>query len=203
MEVSPSTRQSLLVRLRDRADEQAWADFTELYGPLVHRLARRKGLQEADAQDLVQEVFSAVALAIERYDVDPNRGSFRGWLSRIARNLIIDLLAARRRQPRGTGDTDAQRLSEAQPGPAGEDPALFEAEYRRHLVLGAAGRVRGEFSEVAWQAFWRAGVEGHPPREVAQALGICLGTVYQYKSRAVVRIRREIERMGWEPAKAL
>ena len=89
-----------------------------------------------------------------------------------------------------------RRLLEAQPCPASEDSTLFDAEYRRHLVLWAAGRVRGEFSEVAWQAFWRAGVEGHPPKEVAQALEICLGTVYQYKSRAVVRIRREIEQHG-------
>ena len=103
MDEAPSTRASLLIRLRDPADERAWSEFTEIYGPLVHRLARRRGLQEADAQDLAQEVFRAVARAIERYDPDPDRGSFRGWLSRIARNLIINLLAARRRQPQGTG----------------------------------------------------------------------------------------------------
>ena len=121
MDESPSTRPSLLIRLRDPGDERAWAEFTEIYGPLVHRLARRRGLQEADAEDLAQEVFRAVARAIERYDPDPDRGSFRGWLSRIARNLIINLLAARRRQPQGTGDTDVHRLLEDRPDPAGED----------------------------------------------------------------------------------
>jgi RNA polymerase sigma-70 factor (ECF subfamily) len=194
----PSTRPSLLIRLRDPRDERAWSEFTEIYGPLVHRLARRRGLQEADAQDLVQEVFRAVARAIERYDPDPDRGSFRGWLSRIARNLIVNLLAAQRRHPHGTGDTDMQRLLEQCPDPGGEDSALFEAEYRSCLLAWAAERVRGDFSEAAWQAFWQTGVEGRPAKEVAEALGMTLGTVYQYKSRVVVRIRRELARLEAE-----
>jgi RNA polymerase sigma factor (sigma-70 family) len=200
MNEAPSTRQSLLVRLRDPADERAWSEFTEIYGPLVHRLARRRGLQEADAQDLVQEVFRAVARAIERYDPDPDRGSFRGWLSRIARNLIINLLTARRRQPQGTGDTDVLRLLEERPDPTGEDSAFFETEYRHRLIDWAAERIRGEFSQAAWQAFWQTGVEGRSAKEVAGALGMTLGTVYQYKSRVVVRLRREIEQFGWESA---
>jgi RNA polymerase sigma-70 factor (ECF subfamily) len=198
MDEAPSTRPSLLIRLRDPGDELAWTEFTEIYGPLVHRLARRRGLQDADAQDLVQDVFRAVARAIERYDPDPDRGSFRGWLSRIARNLIINLLAAQRRHPRGTGNTDMQRLLEERPDLTGEDSALFEAEYRRRLIAWATDRIRGDFSEAAWQAFWQAGVEGRPPKEVAEALGMSLGTVYQYKSRAVVRIRREVEKFERE-----
>jgi RNA polymerase sigma factor (sigma-70 family) len=200
MSETPSTRVSLLIRLRDPADEAAWAEFTEIYGPLVHRLARRRGLQEADAQNLAQEVFTAVVRAIERYDPDPGRGSFRGWLSRIARNLIINLIEARRRHPQGSGDPDVHRLLEDRPDPAAEGSVVFDAEYRRRLLDWAADRVRGDFSDAAWRAFWLAGVEGKPPKEVAEALGMSVGTVYQYKSRAVVRIRREIERYGWNPS---
>jgi RNA polymerase sigma factor (sigma-70 family) len=198
MDESTSTRPSLLIRLRDPGDERAWSEFMEIYGPLVYQLAKRRGLQEADAQDLAQEVFRAVARAIERYDPDPARGSFRGWLSRIANNLIINLLSAQRRHPRGTGDTDMQRMMEDQPAPAGEESALFEVEYRRRLLTWAAERVRGAFSQATWQAFWQTGVEGRPPREVAEALGMSIGTVYQYKSRVVARIRREIEHFETE-----
>ena len=135
-----------------------------------------------------------MARAIDRFDPDPARGSFRGWLTRIAGNLIVNWLAAGRRHPRGTGDTDVLRLLEQQPDPSGAESALFEAEYRRRVLCWAAERVRGDFSPPIWQAFWQTGVEGKPPKEVAEALGMSLGTVYQYKSRVVARIRREIER---------
>jgi RNA polymerase sigma-70 factor (ECF subfamily) len=195
MEQAPTTHPSLLIRLRNPGDERAWCEFTEIYGPLIYQLARRRGLQDSDAQDLGQEVFRAVARAIDRYDPDPEKGSFRAWLSRIAGNLIVNLLVAQRRHPRGTGDTNMQRLMEEQPEACEKEAAQFEAEYRSRLLRWAAERVRGSFSEPAWQAFWQSGVEGRPPREVAEALGMSLGTVYQYKSRVVARIRREIERV--------
>lgn len=166
--------------------------------PWCISLRDERGLQEANAQDLAQEVFRAVARAIERYDPDPAQGSFRGWLSRIAGNLIINLLAAQRRHPRGTGDTDMLRLLEEQPDLLSKESALFESEYRKRLLSWAAERVRGSFSETMWQAFWRTGVEGQPVKEVAQSLGMSIGTVYQYKSRVVARIRREIEQFDGE-----
>jgi RNA polymerase sigma-70 factor (ECF subfamily) len=193
MSEPPTTRPSLLVRLRDPLDERAWAEFVEIYGPLVRQLARRRGLQDADAADLVQEVFRAVAMAIERYDPDPAKGSFRSWLSTIARNLIVNLLDAQRRQPRGSGDTEIRHLLEAQPAPTSEESVLFDLEYRRHLLHWAGKRVRDEFSEAAWQAFWKTSVEGQPAQEAARVLGLTIGTVYQYKSRVVARLRREIE----------
>ena len=191
-----TTRPSLLLRLRDPMDERAWGEFVEIYGPLVRQLARRRGLQDADAADLAQEVFRAVASAIERYDPDPAKGSFRGWLSTVARNLIVNLLNAQRRHPRGTGDSEVRQLLEALPAPSVEESAHFDAEYRIRLLHWAAGRVRDEFSEAAWQAFWRTGVEGQPVKNAARDLGLSVGTVYQYKSRVVARIRREIEREG-------
>jgi RNA polymerase sigma factor (sigma-70 family) len=193
-----STRSSLLIRLRDPRDELAWSDFTEIYRPLICEFARQRGLQEADAQDLAQEVFRAVARAIERYDPDPALGSFRGWLFRITNNLMINLLTAQRRHPRGSGDTGLQRLLEEQPDVTEDESALFETEYRRRLLAWAAERARGSFSNVTWQVFWLTGVEGRPAKEVADSLGMSIGTIYQYKSRVVARIRREIERVEGE-----
>jgi RNA polymerase sigma-70 factor (ECF subfamily) len=193
MSESPVTHPSLLVRLRDAGDDRAWREFVEIYTPLIHRLARQKGLQEADAADLVQEVFGAVARRIERYDPDPSKGSFRGWLSRIARNQILDTLAARRRQPQGMGDTNVRRLMDAQPAPPAEDTAYFEAECRRRWFAWAAERVRNEVSELAWRVFWMAGMEGKSAKEVAEAVGTTIGTVYHYKSQVMARLRRRIQ----------
>ena len=195
---SPATRQSLLVRLKNPRDEQAWAEFVEIYAPLIDRLARARGLQAADAADLTQEVFRAVAGAIDRYDPDPARGSFRSWLFRIARNLIINLLAARRIRPQATGDSDIQEMLERVPAPDGAETALFEAEYRRRVFLWAADQIHGEFRRSTWQAFWLSAVEGREPKDAARAAGISVGAVYIARSRVMARLRAIIEQVEGE-----
>jgi RNA polymerase sigma factor (sigma-70 family) len=194
----PSTRPSLLVRIRNPQDEQAWAEFVEIYTPLLHRLARRKGLQDADADDLAQDVFRAVARAIDRWDPDPGRGTFRGWLFKIARNLIINLLASQSLHPRGAGGAGIERLLEAQPAPDDEHSAVFELEYRRGLFRWSVEQVRGDVNEATWQAFWRTAVEGQKPRDVAESLGMSLGAVYVSKNRVMARIRRMIVQVSGE-----
>ena len=196
---SPSTRPSLLVRLRDPSDGSAWEEFLEIYTPLLRNLARRKGLQESDAADLTQDVFRAVARAIDRYEHDPARGSFRAWLFRIARNLIVNQLVARRRHPPGVGGDSAARLLEEHPAPADEETALFLDEYRRRLFAWAAAQDRREFRAATWQSFWMAGVEGRPAKEVAEALGLSLGAVYHNKSRVMARLKQRIEQAEGAP----
>jgi RNA polymerase sigma factor (sigma-70 family) len=198
MDDTPTTRLSLLVRLRDPTDEQAWTEFTQIYGPLINRLARRKGLQDADAADLVQEVFCAVAKAVERDAYDVGKGSFRGWLFTIARNLAVNFLISRDRHPRGTGDTGMNCLLEAHPAYVEEHSAIFDTEYKRQLLHWAAEQVRGEFSELTWQAFWKSGVEGTSAKEVAEALATTVGMVYHCKSKVMARLRQKIEQVEGE-----
>src|SRR5262245_15275138 len=194
MDNPPATRLSLIAKLHDRADAAAWHEFVALYEPLIRRLARRKGLQDADAGDLCQEVFRVVAGAIDRWDPDPTRGSFRGWLSRIARNLLINFLTRPKRQPAGSGSTSMLELLEAHPAADPEATALFEAEYRWRLFEAAAADVRGEFTPRTWQAFWRTAVEGRPPTAVAAELGLSVGAVYVARSRVLARLRQALAR---------
>jgi RNA polymerase sigma factor (sigma-70 family) len=198
MSESPETRPSLLLRLRDSGDQRAWVEFTQIYGPLVRRLARRMSLQEADAADLEQEVFRAVASAIDRWDPDPARGPFRGWLFRIARNLLLDFLSRRRRHSPGTGDTAMRHRLEEIPAPSVDDSSLLDEEYKRQLFEWASKEIRGEFSDQTWRAFWLTGVEGMGAREAAEALGMTAGAVYRCKSRVMSRLREAIQRMVGE-----
>ena len=142
MDEPPLTRHSLIIKLADPTDTTAWREFVAIYEPLIYRLARRKGLQDADARDLCQEVFQSVAGAVERWD--PSRGSFRGWLSQIARNLVINFLTRRRFQFRGSGTTSVQELLEAQPADDPSTSALFEEEYRSQLFRWAAEEIRSQ-----------------------------------------------------------
>src|SRR5689334_18852151 len=86
----PPTRASLLVRLRDRHDEAAWNDFVDLYAPLVYGYVRKQGLQDADAADLSQEVFRAVAGGMSRFEYDPVKGLFRNWLFTVVRRKLAN-----------------------------------------------------------------------------------------------------------------
>src|SRR5688500_2897997 len=126
----PKTRYSLVAGLKDPRNELAWSEFVAIYEPLIYSLARRKGLQDADARDLCQEVFRAVGVSIGRAEFSEQQGSFRGWLFRIARNLIVNLLA-RGCKHRGTGDSDVWRLLQAQPAKDSAESQLVDAEYQR------------------------------------------------------------------------
>ena len=196
MDDTPTTRPSLLVRLRNLQDQQSWEEFYTIYQPLVFRMARNQGFQDADASELTQEVFLAVASAIERWDPDPQRGSFRGWLFRIARNLMINWLANRRRHPAGAGNSDIRKLLAEQPDPHeldGEDSAVFDREYKRQAFAWAADQIRHEFRENTWQAFWLTSVENQSVPEAAEKLKISAGAVYIARSRIMARLRQKIE----------
>jgi RNA polymerase sigma-70 factor (ECF subfamily) len=190
------------MRLRDPADAVAWHEFVDLYQPLVYKLACRKGLQDADARDVCQEVLLAVARAVHRWDPEPARGSFRGWLSRIARNLLVNFLT-RPAYPRGSGATSVQELLEAQPSDDPSATALFEAEHRRRVFRWAADAIRDEFTPATWQAFWRTAVDGQTPREAAAALGLSVGAVYIARSRILARLRHRVELLGEESSAIL
>ena len=191
----PATRASLLVRIRDAQDGEAWAQFVDIYAPLVYRYARKHGLQDADAADLTQEVLRAVSKSVHRLDYDRDRGSFRGWLFAVTRNTLSKFLARRKGQVRGSGDTAMKELLEQQPDADEAEAAAWDREHERRLLRWAAGQVRDRFQESTWQAFWQTGVEGKGAREVADSLGISVGAVYIAKSRVLAQVKAQIEQV--------
>lgn len=188
---TPETRQSLLVRLKDPQDQVSWYEFTEIYRPVIFRLARRKGMQDADAEDLAQQVLASVAGAIERWESDPRRARFRTWLHRVAHNAIINALT-RRAPDRGSGDTGLHKLIDDQATANGPDSDLLRLEFRRAQFHWAAKQIRPEFQASTWQAFWLTAVENEPIDEVSERLGKSSGSIYAARSRVMRRLKEKL-----------
>src|SRR6516164_1375464 len=186
----PPTRPSLLMRLRNAHDQEAWGDFVRLYAPAIYRFARRKGLQDADAADLSQEVLRGVAGSIGRLDFDPRQGMFRGWLFTLAHRRLCDWLSSRQRREQGSGDSAMVQLLYDQPQRA--DQKHWEEDLEREDFARAAEKIRHVFSDTTWQAFWQTAIEGKSGKDVAQELGLSVGAVYLAKSRVMVRLKAQV-----------
>lgn len=191
MSSAPITRPSLLLRLRDVEDAEAWREFVEVYTPLAYAYSRHRGLQDADAADVAQEVMQTVARSISSFAYRPEKGSFRSWLYTLTRSRFNNFLARRKRQLScGSGDSAVRELIEAQPCP--ETDESWDREYHQRLLEWACAQVGSEFQETTWRAFRLAAVEGKSPSEVAAALGLTIGAVYIARSRITARIRAKV-----------
>lgn len=196
MPAFPETRTSLLARVQSLQDEEAWREFVMIYRPVVYRLARTRGLQHADAEDLAQRVVIAVRRAIGNWDADPSKGRFRSWLATIARNAISNALT-RRLPDAAVGGSSMLKLLEEQPEPDPRTREHLEREYRRSLFRWAARRIRAEFRDGTWDAFWLTAVEGMGVEEAGVALGKSVGAIYAARSRVMRRLKDEIEQSGF------
>ena len=194
MDEQPRTRPSLLVRIRDVGNGDAWSEFVAIYSPLVYRYSRRRGLQSTDAADVTQDVFRAIARSIRRFEYDPSRGRFRAWLITVTRSKLRDFLARREGEAQAAGGTLAQDRLEAAAS-LDEEEAFVEGEYRRCLFDWAAKEIREEFEDTTWQAFWQTNVEGKPTHEVAASLGISAGAVYIARSRVLAKLKQRISQV--------
>ncbi|MCI0680493.1 MAG: sigma-70 family RNA polymerase sigma factor [Gemmataceae bacterium] len=185
---APPTRPSLLVRLRDFQDRQAWGQFVEVYAPLVYGYLRKRGLQDADAADLTQVCLRQVAIRLGSLEYEPRRGSFRGWLFTLVRNKLRDFGDQPHRLYQGSGDSAVQRLLEAQAAPEPDEEHEWDHEYRLGLLAWAAQQIQPQVQETTWQAFWQTAVEGKAAKEVAANLGMTAAAVYLAKSRIMARL---------------
>lgn len=195
MTTPPTTRASLLFRLRDSQDHEAWLEFLSLYEPVAYRLLRRHGLQDADAREVMQELFMAVSRSIDRWDPAKECGSFRGWLRRVTRNLVINWLKQRERRVMATGGSELLVMLDAIPADSGPESIEFEQELRRALFQRAAEQVRGEVQPATWEAFWETGVIGTSPADAAQKLGMQVGAIRVAKCRVMARLQAALNQL--------
>jgi RNA polymerase sigma factor (sigma-70 family) len=182
-ESDSATSASLLLRVRDAADGEAWRTFEAVYGPLVRRSCVRRGLQHADAADVSQEVLARVARAIRGFEYAPERGRFRAWLNTITANAVRSHLARAAPAPNA-------------PGPEPAADAAWDDDFTRHVLAVACDRVRGEFEPATWAAFEAVWVRDEPPADVAARLGIALHAVYVNKSRVLKRLETEVRTLA-------
>lgn len=188
---SRATSLSLLERLGTN-DAGAWSRLVELYTPLVLQWCRRWKLQEADLDDVVQELFLAVSRRIEDFKPSPG-GSFRGWLRTIVSRKVCDHW---RRREVGEGGSDAQERFEAlaaecPPAALPEKSPEDDFDDEGILYRRAVDLVLRDFEERTGRAFWMVVIDGRSPAEVANELGITANAVYLAKGRVLARLRQE------------
>lgn len=185
----PLTRPSLLLRLKGERDERAWAEFLTIYEPLVLRLMRKRGLQESDAHDASQQVLLRISGAIERYQPDGAQASFRRWLFRVARNVVLTFLAKQSRLPEAL---DERQVADVLLADCAESD-LFDEEYQQQVLAWATEQVRREFKDTTWRAFVETSINGRAITEVADELSLSPGSVYVARSRVIARLRGKVE----------
>jgi RNA polymerase sigma-70 factor (ECF subfamily) len=202
------TRRSLLTRLKHCEDREGWQAFFDTYARLIYGVARKAGLNDAEAQDAVQETIITVSQQMPGFKYDPARCSFKGWLLLITRQRIARQFGKRDKAgPSASGqapglpseDTARTETLERIPDPA-SDPleALWNEEWERNLLSAATERVKRQVSDSHYQIFDLYVLQGWPPRDVARTLGVSRGQVYLAKHRVGGLVKMELKRLQRE-----
>ncbi len=197
MDDVPDTRDSLLIRVANSCDQGAWEQFARIYRPVVYNVARMRGLQDADAQDVAQQVLVAVARALPRWKRRDESTLFRHWLCRIARNTAINMLT---RQPkdRAVGGDGGRAEAEVEQRADGALDSQIEREYRRQIFRQAAEVVRSRADTATWQAFALTMSDGLTIAETAGQLGRSEAVIYAARSRIMRRLRDTVKELEEE-----
>jgi RNA polymerase sigma-70 factor (ECF subfamily) len=185
--VSPQpTRPSLLIRIRDPRDEAAWEAFVDTYLALIYRYARRRGLQDADAADVSQEVLVEVARCIRAFEYQPGRGRFRDWLGILVRRRVSRFFKKKDRTAAEAGEEDPTESE------ANRADIEWDDEFNTRILDMAMARARPHFAPMTWRAFEGVWLENRRAAEVAAELEQPIDVVYCAKSRVLRRLEEEI-----------
>jgi RNA polymerase sigma-70 factor (ECF subfamily) len=186
-----STRVTLLHRLsQNPSDQPSWSEFVRVYGPAIRTWLVHWGLQEADAQDVAQNVLLRLTAKLPQFQYDPSR-SFRGWLKTLTHHAWHDFVTEAGYRNRGSGDSAV--LEQLQSVAAREDlAARIEATFDKELLEVALVRVRERVAETTWEAFRLAALDGIAPQQVADRLGVRVSQVYLAKHRVQKLVQEEL-----------
>lgn len=186
----PSTRITLLARLRHDGDTDAWKTFVNLYTPLVFKFCHRRGLQDADARDVTQQVLAIVYRTIAKFEYDRERGRFRNWLGAVTSHEITRNQRKQRRPGKGVGEGLGDDLAKL--ATAASDPVWVE-EFNSYIFQRALERIRPEFEEEVWRAFDLTWLQDMKPNEAAKKIGKLPSWVYKARYKVMERLRKELE----------
>jgi RNA polymerase sigma-70 factor (ECF subfamily) len=193
----PGTSKSLLQRLAAGSDQEAWDRMHKLYSPWIHRWGTRAGLQQHDADDLVQDVMRELVRAMPRFEYKSERGMFRSWLKTIFVNRMRVFRRRRTPIPIGGGDDDREGDVLAQLADGKSDLSqAWDQEYDRELIDRLMALVEPEFESITWKAFKLVTIGGAGPAKAALDLGMTPNAVYQAKHRVLSRMREELAGMA-------
>ena len=184
----PETRPSLLRSLRGGTQESAWREFFERYAPAVFRVARLRGMDADDADDIVQQVMLAVASHIDRFKYDRDRGHFRQWVRRITDNKVRDV----RRQPRLPGDAGLDDCIET----GAQADEIWEHQWRLQDIQYCLDEMDSSLATHRLEAFRLYVMEGLTARETAARVGMTIGHVYVTRTQIIRKIRKRMRTLG-------
>lgn len=187
----PDTRESLLLQVKDPQDRAAWESFSNIYRPVIYRLARQRGFQHSDADDLSQQVLMSVSAAIPRWQKENEKVRFRHWLRRVTRNAILNSLS-RGPTDKGRGGSSAVDMLREYPQVDDDIQEQLTTEYRRELYRRAAGIVKRDVNPETWSAFEMSVVDNQSIESVAAELNKSVGTVYAARSRVMRRLNEAV-----------
>jgi RNA polymerase sigma-70 factor (ECF subfamily) len=185
------TSATLLERLKDVRDADAWNRLVELYAPLIRGWAERLNVRGADADDLVQEVMAVVVRRFPEFVHPEKPGAFRGWLRAIAANCARTIWKSRRVNPLVPGGTDFGSYLARLEDPADDFARDWEREHDLHVTRKLLDRIRQDFESRTWEMFARFVLDGLSAEEVSAELGTTPNAVYIAKSRVMARLREE------------
>jgi len=195
------TRASLIHHLKNWQDDASWEEFFRVYWKLIYGIARKAGLSDDEAQEVVQETVISVAKHMPAFKYDPSIGSFKAWLLNMTRWRIIGQFRKRRPVPRQAVQESSIRTDsiEAVPDPNMLDlEAVWKAEWETNLLQAAMDNLKRRIDPKRSQIFDFYACKQWPPEKVAERFGVSIEQVYQTKHRVTELLRAEVSRLEKE-----